>query len=118
MQLLLSLNDNEASFLEEVTPEGTSRQALLRALLLHAKTSPKLLQKAVREARAGATIKADHDGTPGEKKGHSPQDYKDAVKEAGTLSGAARILDVAHTTVREQCIRHSIPVPSVGGVPQ
>jgi len=118
MQLLLSLNDNEAAFLEEVTPDGTSRQALLRALLLHAKTSPKLLQKAVREARAGATIKANHDKAPGEKAGHTAQDYRDAVAEAGTLSGAARILDVAHTTVREQCIRHRIPVPSIGGVPE
>ena len=108
MQVLLTLNDTE----------GTSKQALIRALMLHAKASPKMLDKAVRDAEKGAKIQADQEYGPGEKKGHSPQDYADAVAEAGTLSGAARILNVTHATVREQCKRHGIHVPSVGGVPE
>lgn len=41
-------------------------------------------------------------------KGLSPEDYRKAVQQAGTMAGAGRILDVNDKTVREQCIRCEI----------
>jgi integrase len=53
----------------------------------------------------------------GGRRGLSPQQYRKAVQETGSISGAARHLEVSKTTVREQCIRHEIEVPTIGGVP-
>ena len=118
MQLLLTLNDNEAKWLGRITPEDVSKQAVIRALILRARADADLLAQAVQDAKEGAKVEADHERTPGEKKGHTADDYREAVAEAGTLSGAARILGVAHSTVREQCVRHEIHVSSIDGVPE
>lgn len=53
----------------------------------------------------------------GGRKGYTADDYRAAIQKARTMAGAARLLDVHDSTVREQCIRHEIPVPSIGGVP-
>jgi hypothetical protein len=54
----------------------------------------------------------------GGRKGLTPDQYREAVQEGGTMAAAGRILDVNEKTVREQCKRHGIEVPSIGGVPQ
>ena len=118
MQLLLTLNDNESNWLKDITPENVSKQSVIRALLLRAKADSGLLEQVVRDARESTTIEADHARKPGEKKGLSPEDYRSAVTKAGTLSGAADILGVARSTVREQCVRHDIYVRSIGGIPK
>lgn len=52
-------------------------------------------------------------GQGGGRKGLVPDDYRQAVNQAGSISGAARLLDVSKSTVRGQCQRHRIPVPSL-----
>lgn len=61
--------------------------------------------------------KTDSGPSGGGRKGYTPDDYAEAVEKAGSISGAARILDVDKSTVREQCIRHEINVPTIGDVP-
>ncbi len=53
----------------------------------------------------------------GGRRGFSPDDYRRAVEKEGSIAGAARRLDVNESTVREQCIRHEIEVPTIGGIP-
>jgi hypothetical protein len=53
----------------------------------------------------------------GQRKGFSPDDYREAVQKRGSLRGAAHELGVDRKTVRDQCIRHEIEVPSINGVP-
>lgn len=55
--------------------------------------------------------------TVGQRKGFSPSDYREAVEKRGSLRGAAHELGVDRKTVRDQCRRHGISVPSLGGVP-
>jgi len=55
--------------------------------------------------------------TVGQRKGYTPDDYRKAVEERGSLRGAAKELGVDRKTVRDQCRRHGIPVKSLGGVP-
>jgi len=55
--------------------------------------------------------------TVGQRKGFSPDDYREAVQKRESLRGAANELGVDRKTVRDQCIRHGIEVPSIGGVP-
>ncbi len=57
----------------------------------------------------------DRGGLGGGRKGHSEADYREAIEEAGSISGAARLLDVGKSLVRRQCIRHEIPVPTLDG---
>ena len=57
----------------------------------------------------------DRGGLGGGRKGYSEADYREAIEEAGSISGAARLLDVGKSLVRRQCIRHEIPVPTLGG---
>jgi len=54
----------------------------------------------------------------GGRKGLATKDYREAVQEGGNMAAAGRILGVNEKTVREQCKRHRIEVPSLGGVPQ
>lgn len=54
-------------------------------------------------------------GRGGGRKGYSEEDYREAVEEAGSMSGAARLLDVNESVVRRQCKRHEIPVPTLNG---
>ncbi|WP_118830591.1 hypothetical protein [Salinibacter ruber] len=53
----------------------------------------------------------------GGRKGLTPGDYREAVQEGDNMAAIGRILDVNEKTVREQCKRHGIEVPSIGGVP-
>ena len=57
----------------------------------------------------------DRGGLGGGRKGYSEADYREAIEEAGSISGAARLLDVGKSLVRRQCIRHEIPVPTLDG---
>lgn len=57
----------------------------------------------------------DRGGLGGGRKGYSEADYREAIDEAGSISGAARLLDVGKSLVRRQCMRHEIPVPTLGG---
>jgi hypothetical protein len=54
-------------------------------------------------------------GLGGGRKGYSAEDYREAIEEARSISGAARLLDVDKSVVRNQCKRHEIPVPTLGG---
>lgn len=54
----------------------------------------------------------------GGRKGLTPEDYREAVQKRGNMAAAGRELGVNEKTVREQCKRHDIPVPSIGGVPE
>jgi len=54
----------------------------------------------------------------GQRKGLTEDEVRDAVKERGSMRGAADELDVTRTTIRDWCIRHDIEVPSIGGVPE
>ncbi|MCS3676326.1 integrase [Salinibacter ruber] len=57
----------------------------------------------------------DRGGLGGGRKGYSEADYREAIEEAGSISGAARLLDVGKSLVRRQCIRHEIRVPTLDG---
>jgi integrase len=57
----------------------------------------------------------DRGGLGGGRKGYSEEDYRKAIEEAGSISGAARLLDVGKSLVRRQCMRHEIPVPTLDG---
>jgi integrase len=67
-------------------------------------------------AREGDSSKGGEHG--GGRKGLNSDDYREAVQEGGNMAAAGRILGVNEKTVREQCKRHDIRVPSIGGVPQ
>lgn len=54
----------------------------------------------------------------GGRKGLTPDDYRQAVQKRGNMAAAGRELGVNEKTVREQCKRHEISVPSIGGVPE
>jgi len=60
----------------------------------------------------------DSDKPSGERKGLTPDDYRAAVQEHGSMQAAARALDVSRPTVRDMCVRHDIEVPSIGRVPE
>jgi hypothetical protein len=118
-QLTVSLHDEEAEFLQEAAEEaGVSRQSLLRAFLSLAHDHDDLLSEVQEAAQSGRRIEPEERPAAGQTKGLRPRDYRRAIAEAGTLSGAARILDVSRTSVREAAIRHDIPVESIGGVPE
>ena len=57
----------------------------------------------------------DRGGLGGGRKGYAEADYREAIEEAGSISGAARLLDVGKSLVRRQCMRHEIPVPTLDG---
>lgn len=117
-QLLLTLNDNEEEWLEEVTPEEASRQSLIRALMFEASQNGELLEVVQEGARADAKIPPKEQRMPGKKAGYGEEDYRAAIEKTGSMLGAAQELGVSRSTVREQCIRHDIHVPSIGGVPE
>ena len=51
------------------------------------------------------------------RKGNTPDDYREAAEKTGSIRGIARELGVSRTTAREQCARHDIYLESIGGVP-
>jgi len=127
-RLNLHLSQEEQDWLDEHTPDGATAQALVRAIIarvgaLDARESGSdlHLSESQRMARQGLTLR---DVSPisvqrmgSGRKGYDADDYREAVQETGSISGAARMLGVSRATVREQCQRHEIPVESVGGVP-
>lgn len=122
-QLMLTLNDREEKLLEDATPpseeqENFSRQDLIRALLLIMSDNQGLLEEAEDLAARGEKLHAEIQYRPGQSKGFTEKDYREAVKEEGSIKGAAESLGVTRTTVREQCVRHEIVVPTLGGVPE
>ncbi len=136
-QLMLTLNGKEEELLEDATPplEGAieeaieeatpdeesirfSRQDLIRALLLITSDDQGLLKEAQKFAAKGEKLRAELRYRPGQAKGLSEEDYREAVQDQGSIKGAAEELGVTRTTVREQCVRYDIHVPSLGGVPK
>lgn len=117
-QLLLTLNENEEEWLEEVTPEDTSRQSLIRALMRFAMEERKILEIVKEEAAADTKIPPKKNRAPGEKVGYGEEEYRAAIEKTGSMLGAAQELGVSRATVRDQCIRYDIHVPSIGGVPE
>lgn len=122
-QLMLTLNAKEEELLEGATPadeesNSFSRQDLIRALLLITSDNEGLLKEAQQLAAEGEKIHAELRYRPGESKGLSEEDYREAVKEEGSIKGAAEMLGVTRTSVREQCVRYNIYVPSIKGVPE
>jgi hypothetical protein len=134
---MLTLNDKEEELLEDATPpleeaiEETiekakpeekpisfSRQDLIRALLLIISDDQGLLEEAQKRAAKGEKLREELKYRPGQAKGLSEEDYREAVKNEGSIKGAAEALGVTRTTVREQCVRYDIHVPSLGGVPE
>jgi hypothetical protein len=63
-------------------------------------------------------VEDDSERTPGQRKGLSVEEYRNAVMDRGSIRGASLELGVDRKTVRDQCIRHEIEVPSLGGVPE
>jgi hypothetical protein len=53
----------------------------------------------------------------GGRKGLHLDDYREAMQEGGTMAAAGRLLGVTEKTIREQCKRHGIEVPSIGACP-
>jgi hypothetical protein len=136
-QLMLTLNGKEEKLLEDATPplEGAieeaieeatpeeepisfSRQDLIRALLLITTDDQGLLKEAQKCAAKGEKLREELKYRPGQAKGLGEEDYREAVQDEGSIKGAAEALGVTRTTVREQCVRYDIHVPSLGGVPE
>ena len=118
-QLMLTLNGKEEKLLEDATPDdGFSRQDFIRALLLMASDYPTLFEKAQKRAAKGEKLREELKYRPGQAKGLGEEDYREAVQDQGSIKGAAEELGVTRTTVREQCVRYDIHVPSLGGVPK
>lgn len=51
------------------------------------------------------------------KHGDAEDKYRDAVEQAGSIYGAAQLLDVSRATVRDQMKRYGIANPQDGKVP-
>ncbi|MFB6273980.1 MAG: hypothetical protein ABEL51_13905 [Salinibacter sp.] len=120
-QLMLTINDREKEFLENAAADleqDVSRQDLLRALMLLSNEDKGLLEEAQKLARRGEKLQPKLEYQPGEAKGLTEADYREAVREEGSILGASETLGVARTTVREQCKRYEIEVPTLGGVPE
>ena len=58
-----------------------------------------------------------HTHKDGGRKGYSPDDYREAVEETGSIRGAANELGVNYRTAYDACKRHSIYVPTLDGPP-
>lgn len=111
----LHLNSGEIAALDEVVPEGRTRQEFIRTLLLLASGQDSLIEEAAE--RCGEKIKPHPDDAPGFRKGLNEDDYREAIEREGSLNGAANALGVDRSTVREVAATHEIPVESLGGVP-
>lgn len=111
-RLTLALNPAEdAAMREAAVSVGVTRQALLRAIFYRlyghdgdraAPFDPHAMDvraEAEEMARQRQTIPSDEQ--PGQQKGNSRDDYQRALSEAGTISGAARLLGVNDSTARE-----------------
>ncbi|GIV82735.1 MAG: hypothetical protein KatS3mg051_2089 [Anaerolineae bacterium] len=113
-QISISLRPTEHAWLQEhASRAGVTPQAFVRALVAHAAAahargddrSPAYIE-AVRLARQGLTLEdvspeAAREVQPGQQRGYDADDYRAAYEEAGTISGAARILGVHRKTVQE-----------------
>lgn len=71
-----------------------------------------------RQGIVGRIITTQHHRAMCQRKGHTPEDYRQAAEEGGSIRAVARILDVSRTTAREQCARHDIELESIDGVPE
>ncbi len=102
----------EERWLERNLPEDVRLQPLLRALLTLIAEDEALRRQAVDRARAAARITdQEEEGQPGRQVGLGPDDYQKALREAGTVYGAARLLGVHNSTVGEMVERHHLHVP-------
>lgn len=105
--------------LEEKLPERSAAEQAdksLPAWWFDPDEPPRLLEEEEEEILSVPARKSEGTGGGG-RRGFDAEDYRKAIDEEGSIAGAARRLDVNESTVREQCIRHEIEVPSVGGVP-
>jgi len=109
------VNSAERSAIDDLDLSSPGR--LLRAVLYLMDQDPDLEQR-VRTAASKDERLADGSSVAGQHKGYGEDDYASAIQESGSLAGAARILDVHSSTVREMAKIHEIEVASIGGVPE
>lgn len=109
----LELPEEMRDELQEPNQEDTSRQEIPEWWFDRSEP-PRLLK-----GESTQTLDIPQRGRPGSggRKGYDPVDYRRAVKKEETISGAAAKLGVHESTVREQCKRHEIVVPSINRVP-
>lgn len=62
-------------------------------------------------------VDANHEDHGSGWKGLTKEDYQRAAEEAGSIRGAARMLDVSRPTVKEQWERYGIVNPQTGEIP-
>jgi len=93
-------------------------QPILRALIKMLSKDEGLRQRALENAEARERLDPHPDHAPGFQKHLAAEDYEQAIAEAGSLKGAADVLGVHRSTVREMAELHEIPVPTLGGVPE
>ena len=110
----LHLTDAEDDWLREEA-SGTPL-ALVRALMLEASEDPALLASAKKHAADGGRIGGDPPGKA--RKDISPERYREAIEERGSLTGAAEALGVHRSSVRYMAAAYEIHVPSMGRVPE
>lgn len=118
----LHLNDAEAEALETAATECNATVFdYLRAMIYRvldptcdggSSSARKNLRRALRSsAQQGRRIASP--STPGMRRGYDADDYRKAIAEAGSLSGAARALGVHRSTVREMVDLYEIDVPTL-----
>ena len=112
MRFALTLSEAESEALREMIPAGASPQDFLRAVLYALQTGGSAsLEEARRLAKQGAQIPSAH--VPGQQRGYTVEDYRRAIEEGGSLSGAARYLGVHRKTVREMVDLYDLDVPTL-----
>ena len=116
-RIALHLNSSEVEHLDRATPDTVSEQDYLRALLRLADEDESVRRRAHDWARQRRKIAPHPDDTPGYQKNLDPDEYREAIAEAGSLQGAARQLGVHRSTVRYMAVEYEIEVPSMNGVP-
>lgn len=112
MNRILSLSRAEQRW-EAALPEGVRLQPLLRALMAMVDADPTLMARAIEGVHQGRRIEDDvEEGMPGRQVGHSVEEYAAALREADSVSAAARALGVHRATVYEMIERHRLPRPT------
>lgn len=132
-RIILYLNDAEHAWVMAQAQEAdVTPAAFLRGLIAYAgadkvrRSGVGIVQEAQRMARTGITLDRHSPLAvreyapgyrPGTRRGYGEADYRRALSEAGSIQGAARLLGVDRTTVREMAALYNIPVRTLGNKP-
>lgn len=114
-RIATDLRPAEEKWLSENTPKGKDPQDLIRAIIYLASRDEEIQRR--------AHVAADQRLRLGEEKPRTwthltEEAVRTAVQEAGSLSGAARMLGAHRSSVRYVCAEHGIHVPSMGRAPE